>query len=253
MSFCPNCGAQIPEGSTTCPNCHASLQPGAPQATTPPPVPPPSPAAMAKTSGMAIASMILGILGVISFGYFFLLGLIGIILGIVALRKISGSPEQLKGKGMAIAGIATGGVSIFFALLLVAIAIPSFIKFSGKAKQSEAKTNLGAIFTAMQSYYLEWNTYPARGNIEGQNYGCFELIGFQPEGTSRYSYFCGDHVIQATDGGPYEIPPGVDPPYSNEFSFRVLAVGNIDSDDTLDVWELNENKVIRNIIDDVEQ
>ena len=36
--------------------------------------------------------------------------------------------------------------------ILAAIAIPNFLKFQAKSKQSEAKTNLGAIFTGQISY-----------------------------------------------------------------------------------------------------
>ncbi|RYZ36388.1 MAG: prepilin-type N-terminal cleavage/methylation domain-containing protein [Myxococcaceae bacterium] len=37
--------------------------------------------------------------------------------------------------------------------ILAAIAIPNFIRFQAKSKQSEAKTNLKAIFTAQKAYF----------------------------------------------------------------------------------------------------
>ena len=43
--------------------------------------------------------------------------------------------------------------------ILAAIAIPNFLKFQAKSKQSEAKTNLKGIFTAETSYFGENNTY----------------------------------------------------------------------------------------------
>ena len=39
--------------------------------------------------------------------------------------------------------------------ILAAIAIPNFLKFQARAKQSEAKTNLKAMFTASKSRYAE--------------------------------------------------------------------------------------------------
>ena len=36
--------------------------------------------------------------------------------------------------------------------ILAAIAIPNFLKFQAKSKMSEAKTNLGAIYTGQLSY-----------------------------------------------------------------------------------------------------
>ena len=41
--------------------------------------------------------------------------------------------------------------------ILAAIAIPNFLKFQAKSKQSEAKSNLGAIFTGELAYYGEQN------------------------------------------------------------------------------------------------
>src|SRR5438552_4054596 len=73
----------------------------APAATTPPPVmsgpaafPPPS----AKTSGMAIASLVLGILGFCG-----ITAIVGLILGIVGLNQINRSNGQIRGKGLAVA------------------------------------------------------------------------------------------------------------------------------------------------------
>src|SRR5437868_7107465 len=43
--------------------------------------------------------------------------------------------------------------------ILAAIAIPNFLKFQCKAKQSEAKTNLAGIFTAEKAFFGEYNTY----------------------------------------------------------------------------------------------
>ena len=68
-----------------------------------------------KTSRLAIASLALGILSV---PYFFRIwaGIPAIILGIIALLKIRRKSAILKGKGLAIAGIA---ISTSFILLLV--------------------------------------------------------------------------------------------------------------------------------------
>src|ERR1035437_4067181 len=51
-----------------------------------------------KTSGMAIASLVLGILGICG-----ITALVGLILGIVALVKINRSGGRLSGQGLAIA------------------------------------------------------------------------------------------------------------------------------------------------------
>ena len=69
---------------------------------------PPTPA---KTSGLAIASLVLGILGLVSCG---LAAIPGLILGVVALVRIGRSRGALGGKGYAVAGTT---VSVVFILL----------------------------------------------------------------------------------------------------------------------------------------
>ncbi|MEK6537641.1 MAG: prepilin-type N-terminal cleavage/methylation domain-containing protein, partial [Nitrospirota bacterium] len=45
--------------------------------------------------------------------------------------------------------------------ILAAIAIPNFMRFQAKSKQSEAKTNLGAIGTTAEAWRTEKDTYIA--------------------------------------------------------------------------------------------
>jgi len=50
--------------------------------------------------------------------------------------------------------------------ILAAIAIPNFIKFQARSKQSEAKTNLKAIFTGEKARYGERDgSSPSLGDI----------------------------------------------------------------------------------------
>ena len=62
--------------------------------------------------------------------------------------------------------------------VLAAIAIPNFIKFQARSKQSEAKANLKAIFTAQKAYFAENDKYSAE----------MGKIGFAPERGNRYAY-----------------------------------------------------------------
>jgi prepilin-type processing-associated H-X9-DG protein len=84
----------------------------------------PPQAAVGKTSALAITSLVLGILGVVSCGA---TALIGLILGIMAIVRISNSQGRLEGKGLAIAGTVVSGfflllVPVFAAMLLPALA-----------------------------------------------------------------------------------------------------------------------------------
>lgn len=65
--------------------------------------------------------------------------------------------------------------------ILAAIAIPNFLKFQARSKQSEAKTNLKALYTAQKSFFSEKDRYSMFANE----------IGFAPERGNRYGYVVG--------------------------------------------------------------
>ena len=62
--------------------------------------------------------------------------------------------------------------------ILAAIAIPNYLGYSCKAKQSEAKSSLGAIATCQEAYKAEFDTYGSTTTS----------IGFTVKGTPRYTY-----------------------------------------------------------------
>ena len=43
--------------------------------------------------------------------------------------------------------------------ILAAIAVPQFSKFQARARQSEVKSNLAALFSAEKAFFSEWNHY----------------------------------------------------------------------------------------------
>jgi len=75
-------------------------------------------------NGMAVAAMVLGILGlVLSFvaGAGFICGLLGLIFGIIGIKKagrIGG-----KGKGMALTGLITGSIGMLINLIIIAVVV----------------------------------------------------------------------------------------------------------------------------------
>lgn len=60
--------------------------------------------------------------------------------------------------------------------ILAAVAIPNYARFQAKARQSEARTNLEAIFTCNKAVFAEYNTFISR----------FNGMGYRPEGTLNY-------------------------------------------------------------------
>ncbi|GAA1361939.1 DUF4190 domain-containing protein [Catellatospora chokoriensis] len=76
------------------------------------------------TNGMAIASMVLGIVGVLlccCYGIGALPGLIGAVLGHISLKQVKQTGQQ--GRGMAIAGIATGWSAVALTAIMVVLLI----------------------------------------------------------------------------------------------------------------------------------
>jgi type IV pilus assembly protein PilA len=133
--------------------------------------------------------------------------------------------------------------------ILAAIAIPNFLKFQAKSKQSEAKTNLKAIFTAQTSYFGEENTF-----------GTLDTINYDVVGTaSKMIYAFATEVGGANSKGA-AIPAGAD--WTNcgltdsdgdlkYESFSAAANGNVDNDTGVDTWYINDANVLVNQINDV--
>lgn len=96
-------------------------------------------------SGMAIASMVLGILSIITFLIFFIsipLGILAIVFGVIANKK--------QKNGMATAGLVTGIVGIALSLIIIGLALwigdeleddPDFIEFIEKIEEADSEDN----------------------------------------------------------------------------------------------------------------
>lgn len=178
----------------------------------PPPMPPigqyPAPAAPAQGSrAMAGASLGLGIaawipcLGVIT-------GIIGIILGIVALAK------RKAGQGMAIAGIGAGAFGILIGqtigLVLVTILVPVVMVAMDKSQRTVCQSNVRVIGKSISMYDQDHGKYPPDlGELVSEGLiteGTFRCPGAS-EGTAR--------SLPLKDGGEitsnyFYLPPPAD-------------------------------------------
>jgi len=107
----------------------------------------------AKTSGLAAASLILGFLGFCG-----LTAIVGLVLGIIAMVRISKSEGRLKGQGLAIAGVI---ISAVFLLLLPALLIPAVAKAKAKVLSIACMANAQQINMAVIMYaQANTNTCP---------------------------------------------------------------------------------------------
>ncbi len=105
-----------------------------------------------KTPGIAIWSLIFGCIPVL------VTPLLAIILGIIALVKISKNSDTLKGKGFAIAGIALGVMCL---TILPMMAIPGLLRARIKANETATKETVKIISSAIENYKAAHNgLYP---------------------------------------------------------------------------------------------
>lgn len=86
-----------------------------------------TPTPQRPTSGLAIASMVLGISALLSCG---LTSIPGVIVGIMAMNQIKDPAKNMQGKGMALTGIITSCIAIAFGLLMLAIWIVLLVQAS---------------------------------------------------------------------------------------------------------------------------
>lgn len=104
--------------------------------------------------------------------------------------------------------------------ILAAIAIPNFINYQCKAKQSEAKASLGTIRTAQEAYLAEWDTYA----------DTIDKVGFASKGKPRYSYSTTGTVTTYSARA-----------YSKNAADKGLKGAKGD-----DIWTINENGTLAN-------
>jgi hypothetical protein len=114
--FCPKCGAQVDQGSNYCQKCGAAVaQPAGTAAF--PPQSAPEMVSVAKTSGMAIGSLVLGIVSFF-FNPVLLCSILAIIFGGMSMGQINRSNGALKGKGQATAGLILGIIGIIIMIIV---------------------------------------------------------------------------------------------------------------------------------------
>lgn len=144
------------------------------QTVTPPPPPVSAPEGPEKkeNKGLALAAMILGLIGLVPV-LGLIPGIIGLILGIVAL--CSGTVR----KGMAITGVVCGSLGLLIILSSILL-VPAVGKAKEMASQAACTSNLSSIGTAIEMYQMECNgEYPEslellieQGTISREQFRC---------------------------------------------------------------------------------
>ncbi len=160
--------------------------------------------------------------------------------------------------------------------VLAAIGIPQYTKFQAKARQSEAKGHLSALFTAETSFKSEWNLY----TVDVRNVG-FAVIGnalrytagFNPAACTNYTVANGAPVetIANCQAHVTAVNVGTGATWNATIAFTAAAValnGVAACSDTAfvavaagdprsapaaysaasDSWSINQNKLIASVV-----
>jgi len=99
-------------------------------------------------NGLAVASLVLGIISIPTLGLLVVGAITAIVLGSIALNRIKKDPATHSGKGMAIAGIITSAVSLLLTAvfcLFAAIAVPKVLEDIRHMRETVALSSLRAI------------------------------------------------------------------------------------------------------------
>lgn len=116
-----------------------------------------------RTVGVAVASLVLGILGLLLLGP--LCAVPSVICGHIAKSKIKQDPEHLTGDGVALAGLIMGyvqiGLMVMMIPLLAAVALPSFYKARTRARVQATRSKIAMLSRAIDQYTVETGRNPS--------------------------------------------------------------------------------------------
>lgn len=145
--ICPRCQADNPAGTAACQSCGFILLRSSSAAG--------GASAPGRRRGLAITSLVLGVLSLPTLGLLGIGAILAIVLGIVALVKASNHPAEYGGKGLAIGGIVTGAASfvlIPFVGIIAAIAIPSLLRARVSANEAGTLSDVRTVISAQAAY-----------------------------------------------------------------------------------------------------
>jgi type IV pilus assembly protein PilA len=121
--------------------------------------------------------------------------------------------------------------------VLASIAIPNFMSYLTKARQLESRVNLGAIGTNAEAWRAENNTFVATPTE----------LGWASHGGTRYGYSY-HAVLLITNSVAGACATSGDPQgaAATDVTFEAVANGDVEGDDTCDVWTYDQTRTLLN-------
>ena len=123
----------------------------------------------------------------------------------------------MKRKGMSLMEIM---ITLVIVAIIAGMAYPSYQKMIARSKQTEAKTILQAIYMAQELYMTSNQVYSDN----------LDLLDMTIPSNTRYSY----SLSTGEDGK----------------TFMAKATANIDSDEIVDTWEIDQTNTLTNRVND---
>ena len=143
--------------------------------------------------GLAVASLVLGIISIPTLGLLGVGAITAIVLGSIALNRIKKEPATHGGKGMAIAGIITSVVSLLL-IAVSAVAMPLLLKGLQTGRESAAIQRLRIIHNSQALYKAKKGRFGMHKDLIEEGF----LDPSYAEGipTSNYIYTSAPEVTQ---------------------------------------------------------
>lgn len=113
--------------------------------------------------------------------------------------------------------------------ILVLLALPNLLPLITKAKSTEAKVQLEHLYTLEKTHFYERSRYTS--DVQGIGFIQEKLVTEEENGQANYR-------IEVVDAGP------------TNFLARATAVVDFDGDGTFNVWEIDQDKNLREVVQD---
>lgn len=202
--------------------------------------------------GLAIFSLVLGIISLFTFGLLGIGAITGIVVAVIAMNKAKREPWKYGGRGLAIAGLALSITSFATVVplgIIASIAIPNLLAARRAANEGSAISSLRRIATAEATYesiYQHYGTleeleaerlidpllateikYGYRFNLEVKTSADLKSGGFEATAvpveygkSGRRSFFIDQSLIVRATDNHGERASEFDPPLGADYEYR---------------------------------
>jgi hypothetical protein len=149
---------------------------------------------------------------------------------------------------------ASATLILFLLGMGMLIFIPGFMSYKAKARQGEAKAEIGRIYVAATNWRDAHHTYEVseisqlKLATQGRLYSIWYAVNGVP---TRVPLLSDSHYVS----GPCDVmtPPTSVQVVASATGFTAAAKGNIDGDDTCDEWSINDSREREHTLDDLIQ